>query len=512
MTKVRVRFAPSPTGPLHIGGIRTALFNYLFARKHKGNFILRIEDTDQTRYVPGAEKYIINSLKWCNIDFDEGPGVGGIYGPYRQSERKEIYKKYAFELINNGFAYYAFDTPEELERIRKEYEEKKMTFSYDASTRTGLKNSLNISKTETEKLIKNNTPYTLRFKIPENEEIKINDIIRGEVIFNTSSLDDKVIFKSDGLPTYHLANIVDDYLMKITHVIRGEEWLPSLPLHVMLYRALDWEQSIPEFAHLPLILKPGGKGKLSKRDGDREGFPVYPIEWKSPEGEIAKGFKEWGYFPEAFLNILAFLGWNPGTEQEIFSKEELINKFSLENVGKAGARFDPEKAKWYNQQYLKNKPDNELADSCNGILKQKNVKAEKEYQVKVIGLIKERICFIGEFWEQSYYFFEAPANYDPNAMKKFWKDDTPDIIFKIKALLESASQFNSSAIENVVKNYTEKNDIGLGKVMNPLRILIVGSNFGPHLFDIMELLGKEEVLKRINNGLATIMKDKRLSG
>jgi glutamyl-tRNA synthetase len=508
MTKVRVRFAPSPTGPLHIGGIRTALFNYLFARKNKGNFILRIEDTDQTRYVPGAEEYIINSLKWCNIDFDEGPGVGGIYGPYRQSERKEIYKKYAIELINSGFAYYAFDTPAELEKIRKEYEEKKMTFSYDASTRDKLKNSLNISKTEIEKLINNNTPYALRFKIPESEEIKINDIVRGEVTFNTSTLDDKVIFKSDGLPTYHLANIVDDYLMKITHVIRGDEWLPSLPLHIMLYRALGWEQSIPEFAHLPLILKPGGKGKLSKRDGDKEGFPVYPIEWKSPEGEISKGFREWDYFPEAFLNILAFLGWNPGTEQEIFSKEELINKFSLENVGKAGARFDPEKAKWYNQQYLKNKPDNELADSFIRILNQKNVKAEKEYLVKVIGLIKERICFIAEFWEQSYYFFKAPADYDPNALKKFWQDDTPDIVFKIAALLKKASQFNASDIENTVKNFIEKNDIGFGKVMNPLRILIVGSNFGPHLFDIMELLGREEVLKRINNGATTIMQGK----
>jgi glutamyl-tRNA synthetase len=512
MTKIRVRFAPSPTGPLHIGGLRTALFNYLFARKHKGNFILRIEDTDQTRYIPGAEEYIINSLKWCNIDFDEGPGTGGNFGPYRQSERKEIYQEYADELINKGFAYYAFDTPEELENIRKEYEKKKMTFSYDAATRTSLKNSLTISETETEKMINNNTPYALRFKIPENEEIRINDLIRGEVIFNTSSLDDKVIFKSDGLPTYHLANIVDDYLMKITHVIRGEEWLPSLPLHIMLYRALGWEQSIPEFAHLPLILKPSGKGKLSKRDGDREGFPVYPIEWKSPEGEISKGFREWGYFPEAFLNILAFLGWNPGTEQEIFSKEELINNFSLEKVGKAGARFNPEKAKWYNQQYLKNMPDNELADSFAGILKQKNIITEKEYLVKLVTLVKERVCFINEFWEQSYYFFKAPDDYDPNALKKSWKDETPDIIYKINELIQKASPFNSPAIENIVKEYTEKAGIGFGKVMNPLRILIVGSNFGPHLFDIMELLGKEEVIKRIENGLKTIIKDKRIPG
>ncbi len=509
MTKVRVRFAPSPTGPLHIGGVRTALFNYLFARKYKGSFILRIEDTDQARSVPGAEEYIINSLKWCEIDFDEGPGVGGSYGPYRQSDRKSVYEKYAAGLIQNGYAYYAFDTPEELERMRKESEEKKMTFSYDVSTRNKLKNSLNLSETETEKLIKSNTPYALRFKIPENEEIKINDIIRGEVTFNTSTLDDKVIFKSDGLPTYHLANVVDDYLMEITDVIRGEEWLPSLPLHIMLYRALGWEKSVPRFAHLPLILKPGGKGKLSKRDGDKEGFPVFPIEWISPEGEISKGFREWGYFPEAFLNILAFLGWNPGTEQEIFSKEELINEFSLGNVGKAGARFDPEKAKWYNQQYLKNKPDNELADSFSGILKQKGIKAEKEYIAKVIDLIKERVCFTGEFWDQSYYFFKVPENYDPVALKKYWKEDTPGIIFKTASLLEETGRFNSSDIENTVKDYTEKAGIGFGKVMNPLRVLIVGSNFGPHLFDIMELLGRDEVLARIKNGISAIMKEKK---
>lgn len=509
MTKARVRFAPSPTGPLHMGGIRTALFNYLFARRHNGDFILRIEDTDKTRYIAGAEEYIINSLKWCGIDFDEGPGLGGDFGPYRQSDRKEIYKEFAIKLINAGCAYYAFDSPEELEKIRKEFEEKKTTFSYDASVRNKLKNSLTLSKAETEKLIKNNIPYTVRFKIPENEKIAINDIIRGEVIFNTSTLDDKVIFKSDGLPTYHLANIVDDHLMKITHVIRGEEWLPSLPLHVLLYRALNWESTMPEFAHLPLILKPGGKGKLSKRDGDKEGYPVFPLEWKSPDGEISAGFKESGYYPEAFINILAFLGWNPGTEKEIFTKEELINNFSLENVGKAGARFDPEKAKWYNQQYLKKKSDNDLTDSFSVILKQKKISPDKEYITKVIGLIKERACFINEFWDQSYFLFQAPVDYETNALKKFWKDDTAKIIREISILLKEASPFNSSAIENVVKNYTEQNNIGFGKVMNPLRIIIVGSSFGPHLFDIMELLGKEEVLKRIDSGIMAITQDKR---
>jgi glutamyl-tRNA synthetase len=498
MNRVRVRFAPSPTGPLHIGGVRTALFNYLFARNRKGTFILRIEDTDRTRYVPGAEEYIINSLEWCGIDFDEGPGAGGKYGPYRQSERKEIYGKYATALINSGHAYYAFDTPAELEKIRKEYEEKKMSFSYDASTRTNLNNSLNLSAAETEKLLKSYTPYALRFKMPENTEIKINDLIRGEVRFSTMSLDDKVIFKSDGFPTYHLANIVDDHLMEITHVIRGEEWLPSLPLHIMLYRALDWEREMPEFAHLPLILKPGGKGKLSKRDGDREGFPVFPIRWKSPEGEVSEGFREWGYFPEAFLNIIAFLGWNPGTEQEVFSKEELINCFSLENVGKAGARFDPEKSRWYNQQYLKQKSDDELADSFLAVLKQKNIDAGKEYIIKVIALVRERVSFINELWDQSHYFFKAPAGYDPKEIKKYWKDDSPAIISSITSLLENISPFNSPAIENAVKKFTEDTGTGFGKIMNPLRILIVGSNSGPHLFDVMELLGKDEILKRLH--------------
>ena len=502
--KIRVRFAPSPTGPLHIGGVRTALFNYLFAKKNNGNFILRIEDTDQARFMPGAEAYIINSLKWCGIKFDEGLGIGGDYGPYRQSERKEIYKEYASKLLNSGNAYYAFDTPGELEELRKKSEKEKLTFSYDASCRTILKNSLSLSKDETEKILKAGSPYVIRFKMPENNNIIINDIIRKEVSFNSSTLDDKVIFKSDGMPTYHLANVVDDYLMKITHVIRGEEWLPSLPLHIMLYKALGWENEMPEFAHLPLILKPSGKGKLSKRDGDKEGFPVFPMEWKSPEGEISSGFRESGYFPEAFINILAFLGWNPATEQEIFSKDELIKYFSLENIGKAGARFDPEKAKWYNQQYLKSSSDNELADSFAGILEEHKIKAEKKYIITVLGMIKERASFISELWEQSYFFFKAPVDYDSKAIRKFWKDDTNEIILDIKTLLEDTDPFSSANIETSFKEYIGKNDTGFGKVMNPLRIIIVGANFGPHMFDIMELLGKEEVIKRIDKGLYEI--------
>ena len=371
--KVRVRFAPSPTGPLHIGGVRTALYNYLFARKHNGTFILRIEDTDQTRFVPGAEQYIMNSLKWCGINVDEGIEEGGEYGPYRQSDRKHLYRKYADELVEKGFAYYAFDTPEELETLRKQLEEEKASnTAYSASTRTRMKNSLTLSDAETKSILATGTPYVIRFKMPEGEEIIASDLIRGEVRVNTSTLDDKVLFKSDGMPTYHLANVVDDYLMKISHVIRGEEWLPSMPLHVLLYRSFGWESIMPKFAHLPLLLKPDGKGKLSKRDGDRLGFPVFPLQWTDPvSGEVSSGYKESGYFPEAFINILAFLGWNPGTEQEIFSMQELVDSFSIEHIHKAGARFDFEKAKWFNNQYLILQPDGELAEMFLTILNEK---------------------------------------------------------------------------------------------------------------------------------------------
>jgi len=390
--RVRVRFAPSPTGPLHMGGVRTALFNYLFAKKHGGDFLLRIEDTDQTRYVPGAEEYIIEALKWCNIPFDEGVGIGGNCGPYRQSERKPIYKKYADELIANGWAYYAFDTPEELDAMRKKLEEEKSsTLQYDAITRKMMRNSITISKEETEKLLNEGVQYVIRFKMPDNEELKMTDLIRGEVIVNTRTLDDKVLFKSDGMPTYHLANVVDDYLMDISHVIRGEEWLPSMPLHVMLYRAFGWTDKMPQFSHLPLLLKPDGKGKLSKRDGDRLGFPVFPLQWTSPEGEISSGYRESGYFADAFVNLLALLGWNSGTEQEIFTKEELVELFSLERVGKSGSKFDPEKAKWFNHQYLRTKSNEELAKLYLPILETKNIQVSEEFVVKVIALIKNHL-------------------------------------------------------------------------------------------------------------------------
>jgi glutamyl-tRNA synthetase len=391
--RVRVRFAPSPTGPLHIGGVRTALFNYLFARKHNGDFILRIEDTDQGRYVSDAESYIMESLAWCGLHYSEGPDKGGPFEPYRQSERN-VYRRFADTLLENGNAYYAFDTPEDLNSLRKEYESQGKLFQYDASTRTGLNNSLSHTPEEVQALIDSKIPFVIRFKMPENEEVRVNDLIRGEVVFNTSLLDDKVLFKADGLPTYHLANVVDDYLMKISHVIRGEEWLPSLPLHVLLYKAFGWESEMPEFAHLPLILKPSGQGKLSKRDGDKLGFPVFPLQWTDPEtGEISSGYRESGYFPEAVDNLLAFLGWNPGTERELFSLDDLVEAFSLERVGRSGSRFDPEKAKWYNQQYLKNHTDEELALRVMPFLEKKGIKADLNYLSRVISLVRERMVF-----------------------------------------------------------------------------------------------------------------------
>ncbi|MCK4638754.1 MAG: glutamate--tRNA ligase, partial [Bacteroidales bacterium] len=438
--KVRVRFAPSPTGPLHIGGLRTALFNYLFAKKNNGDFILRIEDTDLARYVPGAEEYIIESLKWCNIKIDEGITVGGLYEPYRQSERKGIYRKYAKQLIDNGYAYYAFDTPDDLEQMRGRLKaEKSSTQQYNAITRSSMKNSLSLTNEEVKQRLESGEPYVIRFKIPGNEEVTVNDLIRGKVTVNTSELDDKVLFKSDGMPTYHLANVVDDHLMKITHVIRGEEWLPSTPLHVLLYKAFGWENKMPEFAHMPLTLKPDGKGKLSKRDGDRLGFPVFPLQWTNPiTKEVFSGFRESGYFPEAFINILAFLGWNPGTEQEIFSMDELTKVFSLERIVKSGSRFDPEKAKWYNHQYLIKKSDDELAELYKSILKEKGIDADLNYLKKICALIKERVNFVSEFWDQSYYFFEAPTEYDQKVIKKRWKENTPDILKDIIDILKKS--------------------------------------------------------------------------
>jgi len=502
MKEVRVRFAPSPTGPLHIGGVRTALYNYLFARKHNGKCILRIEDTDQTRFIPGAEEYIIESLTWCGIKFDEGVHVGGPYGPYRQSERKNIYRSYAEDLVNRGFAYYAFDTPEELETIRKQYESEKKVFQYDQTTRLSLSNSLSLPETLVKQKLASNVPYVIRFKVPENREIILSDLIRGEVRVQSNILDDKVLFKSDGLPTYHLANIVDDHLMKISHVIRGEEWLPSLPLHYLLYEAFGWIETMPLFAHLPLILKPDGKGKLSKRDGDKGGFPVFPCNWKSPDGEHYLGFREWGFFPEAFINMLALLGWNPGTEQEILSEKELIEQFDLGKVNKSGARFDPEKAKWLNQQYLRKKCDEELADILKSKLQQKGLVADSSYLIEIIRVLKDRVVFVDDFLIQGDYFFTPPAIYDePVVQKKVDKN----LLLTIKdALFTELNQLNfnnEQEIDEALHRFATNNRVPAGGVMIPLRIALVGTTKGPQLATIMKLLGKKETIQRITNFL-----------
>lgn len=504
--KVRVRFAPSPTGPLHIGGVRTALFNYLFAVKHHGDFILRIEDTDQARFVPGAEDYIIESLKWCGLEYSEGPDVGGPHEPYRQSYRKDLYRQYAEELVSRGHAYYAFDEPETLDALRKQHETEGRIFQYDNKTRLALRNSLTLPETEVTRLLETGAPHVIRFKMPENQEVTIQDLIRGEVTFHTNLLDDKVLFKTDGLPTYHLANVTDDYLMEITHVIRGEEWLPSLPLHALLYKALGWEDVMPRFAHLPLILKPSGQGKLSKRDGDKMGFPVFPLQWTDPfSGEVSPGYRESGYLPGAMVNILAFLGWNPGTEQELFSLDELAQVFDLERVGKSGARFDPEKAKWYNQQYLKAMDDDDLAALFVPVLQQKGHAVRLDYLKKVTTLVKERLVFPQDFWDQAFYFFESPTVYNPAMVKKVWKEDTPQIISEVSHLLGESTDFASPALETLIKQYTENKNLGFGRVAAPLRLLVVGSGMGPHLFDILEMIGKEETLSRIHKGIAKIV-------
>jgi len=501
--KVRVRFAPSPTGPLHIGGVRTALFNYLFAKKERGDFILRIEDTDQVRFVPGAEGYIVESLRWLGIVPEEGIGSNGqVLDDFRQSSRK--YDAFVNELVSKNFAYYAFDSPDELDSLRKKYESEGRVFKYDISTRNTLKNSLAFSKEEAQKLLDSGRPHVIRFRIPENETVKVTDLIRGDLVFNSAELDDKILFKSDGLPTYHLANIVDDHLMKISHVIRGEEWLPSLPLHVLLYKSFGWE--MPAFAHLPLILKPNGQGKLSKRDGDKLGFPVFPLQWKDPEtGEISSGYKESGYFPEAVVNMLAFLGWNPGTEQEIFSLGELAVSFSLERVGKSGARFDPEKVKWYNQQYLKMKTDAELAGLVKSDLSKQGI-SSFENLTKIIALVRERLVFPQEFWSQASYFYKAPEVYDRELRKKAWREDTPGIIVAIKSILEQADDFSSAGLETNIKRFVADNNLGFGRVASPLRLLIVGSGMGPHLFDILEIIGKKETIRRIDKGLNALGK------
>lgn len=500
-TKVRVRFAPSPTGPMHIGSVRTALFNYLFAKKHQGDFILRIEDTDQSRYVEGSEDYLIEALNWCGIPYDEGPGKEGHCGPYRQSERKHLYHAYARTLLEKGKAYYAFDTPEQLETYRKDYEAQGKTFIYNAHNRMQFANALSLSATEVQQKLEAGAAYVIRFKIPQDEVLVLNDVIRGEIKIDTNTLDDKVLFKSDGMPTYHLANIVDDHLMEITHVIRGEEWLPSLALHQLLYKAFEW--TAPQFAHLPLILKPVGQGKLSKRDGEKGGFPVFPLSWKT-----AQGYREAGYFPETVVNFLALLGWNLGTEQELFALEELVQAFSLERINKSGARFDPEKTKWYNQQWLQRKSDTELtALFAKALAARSSTMASafsKMYLEKVVSLIKMRASFVSDFWDLSHYFFEAPTAYDEKAVQKHWKEETLEIMRGLMALLEDIEDFTAASVETRVKVWIAGQGFSFGKVMPPLRLLLVGAMKGPHVFDILALLGKAESLQRIKKALTLL--------
>lgn len=499
--QVRVRFAPSPTGPLHIGGVRTALFNYLFAKKHGGVFYLRIEDTDQNRYVEGAEEYIIEALNWCGIPFDEGVGKEGKFGPYRQSERKDIYKQYALNLIENGWAYYAFDTPEALDALRATAEAEGKTFIYNHTNRETLDTSLKLSAEEVQKRIDNGEHYVIRFKTPVDETLHLKDIIRGDIKFETNLLDDKVLFKSDGMPTYHLANIVDDHLMETSHVIRGEEWLPSLPLHELLYRAFGWEA--PQFAHLPLILKPVGNGKLSKRDGDKLGFPVFPLEWKNPDGTVSSGYREKGFLPEAVINFLALLGWNPGTDQELFTLDELVQLFDLERVHKAGAKFDPEKNKWFNHQYFGRQDNAVLAQQLNHTLVEKGINRPIETVTEVVGLVKERASFASELWDLTDFFFVAPTSYDEKAAKN-WKPETAELMTKLIDVLENITDFSSANIESIVKAWMEENEIGMGKVMQPLRLSLVGAVKGPHLFDIIALIGKQETKNRIQKAIESL--------
>ena len=503
---IRVRFAPSPTGPLHLGGLRTALFNFLFARKNGGTFILRIEDTDRTRYVEGAEDYIVDSLEWCGLTPDEGPGQGGGFGPYRQSERRSQYKKYALQLLDGGHAYYAFDTPEELENIRKEHEARGETFVYDAQVRDSLDNSLNLDPLEVDERISSGIPYVIRFRFEPGQEIVMQDMIRGEVVINSSTLDDKILFKSDGMPTYHLANVVDDNLMAISHVIRGEEWLPSLPLHVSLYKALGWEHLMPKFAHLPLILKPAGKGKLSKRDGEKGGFPVFPLQWKDPDsGKISPGYREEGYLPEACINMLALLGWNPGTEQELFSMAELIEEFKFEKVGKSGSRFDPEKAKWFNHQHIQMKEDRELIPGFLSELKANGVEIEEERVGLLVPIIKPRINFLHEVWDESWFFFHAPQEYDQNVVKKRWKEETGENMEELIRLLEYCEPFTAASVETIVKKAIADNQWNMGSIMNAWRLLLVGAAKGPGLFDLVSFLGKREVIERMKKGISEIV-------
>ncbi|MEP6261275.1 MAG: glutamate--tRNA ligase [Gillisia sp.] len=501
--KVRVRFAPSPTGPLHIGGVRTALYNYLFAKKYKGDFILRIEDTDQNRFVEGAEQYIIDSLNWCGIPYNEGPGKEGGYGPYRQSERAHLYEQYARELIDNGNAYYAFDTTDALDKHREEHESQGKTFIYNWHNRLKLENSLSLSKEEVDQRIEQNVPYVIRFKTPEAETLHLQDEIRGSMEIDTSILDDKVLFKSDGMPTYHLANIVDDHLMEITHVIRGEEWLPSMALHILLYRAFGW--TAPKFAHLPLILKPQGKGKLSKRDGDKMGFPVFPLEWKDPKtGEISSGYREENYLPEAVVNMLSFLGWNPGTEQEFFDLDELVEAFDITRVHKSGAKFDPEKTKWFQQHYLQLEDNETLAIQFLEILDKKGIEADLDYTTGIVTLLKERAVFVDDFWELGSYFFQAPEKFEEKAAQKIWKEETSEIMESLIKIISQTDAFTKDSIQDNVKSWITTSELGFGKVMQPFRLSLVGAMQGPDVFEIAEIIGKNETLRRLKYAIATL--------
>lgn len=507
MREVRVRFAPSPTGALHIGGVRTALYNYLFAKKHQGKFLLRIEDTDQNRFVPGAEEYIKNSLEWLGIIADESPWVGGPHGPYRQSERKPMYEQYALDLIEKGHAYYAFDTAEELDAMRERLTAARVVSpQYNSITRTQMKNSLTLPEDEVKARLASGEPYVIRVKIPRKEEVRLNDMIRGWVLVHSNTLDDKVLMKSDGMPTYHLANIVDDHLMGITHVIRGEEWLPSAPLHVLLYRYFGWEDTMPQFAHLPLLLKPDGNGKLSKRDADRQGFPIFPLNWTDPDsGDLATGFKESGYLPDAFLNFLAFLGWNPGDQREIFSVEELVDAFTVERIGKSGTKFDINKAKWYNEQYLRAKPNEELADYLLQDLQEEGLDVEREKAIEIVNLVKERATFPSDLWKEGRFLLQAPKQFDESVASKKWNQDAVKVLSAYKDLLSSSTEaFTPASSKAVLEAAAEQQGIKLGKVMQAVRLAVTGVGAGPDLSEIFGILGKDELIQRIAYALDTL--------
>lgn len=507
MTEVRVRFAPSPTGALHIGGVRTALYNYLFAKKNQGKFLLRIEDTDQTRFVPGAEEYIKDALEWLGIVADESPWAGGPHGPYRQSERKPMYKQYALDLIEKGHAYYAFDTAEELDAMRERLTAARVVSpQYNSITRTQMKNSLTLPEDEVKARLASGEPYVIRVKIPRKEEVRLNDMIRGWVLVHSNTLDDKVLMKSDGMPTYHLANIVDDHLMGITHVIRGEEWLPSAPLHVLLYRYFGWEDTMPQFAHLPLLLKPDGNGKLSKRDADRQGFPIFPLSWTDPEsGDVATGFKESGYLPDAFLNFLAFLGWNPGDQREIFNLEELVEAFTVERIGKSGTKFDINKAKWYNEQYLRAKTDEELTAYLLQDLEKEGLTVDKEKAIDMVNLVKERVTFPSDLWKEGRFLLLAPKEFDEAVVSKKWNQDAVRVLSVYKdQLLATQEPFTPASSKSLLEAAAEEQGIKLGKVMQAVRLAVTGVGAGPDLSEIFGILGKEELVRRITYALDTL--------